>query len=113
VDRALELSISRLVQSVPGNRARRRLDGRSTAEPGEGSLGTDLSAMRPGGDDLTGDDSADSQLVEQFGNEPMDQPVELHIEFGGSHSQASTRRAGGSILPSTVRFDIAVPISSV
>jgi hypothetical protein len=39
--------------------------------------------MRPGGDDLAGHDSADSQLAEQFGGEPTDQPVELDLELGG------------------------------
>jgi pimeloyl-ACP methyl ester carboxylesterase len=39
--------------------------------------------MRPRGDDLTGHDGADAQLVEQLGGEPTDQPVELDLEFRG------------------------------
>ena len=49
--------------------------------------------MGPGGDELTGHDRADSQLAEQLGGEPTDQPVELDLEFGASRSQASARRA--------------------
>jgi hypothetical protein len=50
--------------------------------------------MGPGGDDLTGHDRADSQLVEQLGREPTDQPVELGLEFGGLLF-AGQRPAGG------------------
>src|SRR4029453_19287741 len=64
-------------------RARRGLDGRGAAELGEGSLGTDASVMRPGADELTGHDRADSQLAEQLGGESTDQLVELDLEFGG------------------------------
>jgi hypothetical protein len=49
--------------------------------------------MRPGGDDLAGHDSADSQLAEQFGGEPTDQPVELDLELGGLPFAARARRA--------------------
>ena len=84
---AVELSISRPVQAVPGDRPRRRLDGRGTTELGESSLGTNAAVMGPGGDDLTGHDRADSQLAEQLGGEPTDQPVELGLE-----SAASARR---------------------
>jgi hypothetical protein len=72
VERAVELSISRPVQSVPGDGPRGRLDGRGTAELGESGLGTDSSVMGPGGDELTGHDRADAQLAEQFGGEPTD-----------------------------------------
>ena len=44
VECAVELSISRPVQSVPGDYPRRRLDGCGTAELGEVCLGAD---MRP------------------------------------------------------------------
>jgi len=52
VERAVELSISGPVQSVPGDGRRRCLDGCGAAELSEGSLGTDASVMGPGGDDL-------------------------------------------------------------
>ena len=84
VQGAVELSISRPVQSVPGDGARRRLDGCGTAQFGEGSLRTDAAVMGPGGDDLTGHDRADSQLVEQLRGEPSDQQVELDLKLGGA-----------------------------
>jgi hypothetical protein len=68
---------------MPDDRSRRRLDGRDTAELGEGGLGSDTALMGPGGDELTGHDRADSQLVEQVGGEPTDQAVELDLELGG------------------------------
>jgi hypothetical protein len=68
---------------VPGNGFRGRLDGCGAAELGESGFGTDASVMGPGDDELTGHDGADSELVEQFGGEPTDQPVELDLEFGG------------------------------
>ena len=43
VERAVQLSISRPVQSVPGDGPLRGFDGRGTAELGESSLGTDAS----------------------------------------------------------------------
>jgi hypothetical protein len=73
VERAVELSISGPVQSVPGDGPRRCLDGCGTAELGESSLGTDASVIGPGGDDLSGHDRADSELAEQLGGEPTDQ----------------------------------------
>ena len=63
---------------------------------GESGLGTDASVMGPGGDDLSGHDRADAQLVEQLGGEPTDQPVELHLKFGGLPLAGERPACGGA-----------------
>jgi hypothetical protein len=52
--------------------------------------------MGPGADDLGGHDRADSQLAEQLGGEPTDQPVELDLEFGGLPFAGERPACGGA-----------------
>jgi hypothetical protein len=52
--------------------------------------------VRPGGNELTGHDRADSQLAEQLGGEPTDQPVELDLELGGLRLAGQRPACGGA-----------------
>ena len=60
VQGAVELAVTAAVQAMTDDGARGRFDRCDAGEPGEGRLGAHPAAMRPRGDDLTGDDRADA-----------------------------------------------------
>ena len=62
---AVELAVAAAAEAVPGGLAAGGGDGCDAGEAGEAGFGAEPAAVRPGDDQLGGDDRADAGLVEQ------------------------------------------------
>ena len=82
VQGAVELAVAAAAEPVPGGLAARGRHRRDAGESGEGRLGAQPAAVRPGDDHLRGDDRADPRLVQQRGRECAYMGEDLRFQFG-------------------------------
>jgi hypothetical protein len=80
MERPIELAITAAAESVPCGLTAGGGERGDAGEAGEGGLGAQPAAMRPGDDQLRGDDRPDAWLVEQRGRECADVGEDLPFE---------------------------------
>src|SRR6266545_5781929 len=82
VQRPIELPVAAAAEPVPSRLAAGGGDRGDAGEASESGLGAQPAAMRPGDDQLRGDDRADAWLVEQRGRECAYMGADLPFQLG-------------------------------
>ncbi len=78
----VRLAVAAAAEPVPLRLAARGRDRRDAGEPGKAGLGAQAAAVRPGDDQLGGDDRPDARLVEQRRGESAHVGEEFVLELG-------------------------------
>ena len=78
VQRSVELPVTAAAESVPSGPAAGGGHRRDAGKPREGGLGAQPAAVRPGDDQLRGDDRVDTRLLEQRGREERQSGARVH-----------------------------------
>lgn len=81
VQGAVELAITAAAESVPDRLAAGGGHGRDAGEAGEGGFGADAAWVRPGNDQIGGDDRSDARFIEQPWCEHTDMAEDLTLEL--------------------------------
>jgi hypothetical protein len=79
----VELAVAAAADPVPDGLAAGGGDGGDAGEAGKAGLGAQATAVRPGNEQLRGDDRADARLVEQRRREPTHVGEDLVLELLG------------------------------